>query len=103
MIPNWQNLDTLADAITSVEYYLERLAEDHVSQGEAILDVAEESLTSLGYAPYLALAVADNDLPPLEAEQVITDTVEVDFADTALPVLDDFASEQEPSDESWRI
>ena len=101
MIPNWQNLDTLADAITSVEYYLERLAEDHVSQGEAILDVAEESLTSLGYAPYLALAVADNDLLPLEAEQVITDTVEVDFADTALPVLDDFASEQEPSDESW--
>ena len=101
MIPNWQNLDTLADAITSVEYYLERLAEDHVSQGEAILDVAEESLTSLGYAPYLALAVADNDLPQLEAEQVITDTVEVDFADTALPVLDDFASEQEPSDESW--
>ena len=101
MIPNWQNLDTLADAITSVEYYLERLAEDHVSQGEAILDVAEESLTSLGYAPYLALAVADSDLPPLEAEQVITDTVEVDFADTALPVLDDFASEQEPFDESW--
>ena len=51
VIPNWQSLDTLADAITSVEYYLERLAEDHASQGESILDVAEESLTSLGYAP----------------------------------------------------
>ena len=48
-VPNWQNLDTLADAITSVEYYLERLSEDHAAQGDLILDVAEESLVSLGY------------------------------------------------------
>ncbi|HUD93657.1 hypothetical protein, partial [Sphingobium sp.] len=25
-VPDWQSLDTLADAITSVEYYLERLS-----------------------------------------------------------------------------
>ncbi|MFI8481881.1 Hpt domain-containing protein [Pseudomonas sp. NPDC078700] len=48
-VPNWQSLDTLADAITSVEYYLERLGDDHASQGNLILDVAEESLESLGY------------------------------------------------------
>ena len=48
-VPNWQDLDTLADAITSVEYYLERLSEDHAAQGDLILDVAEESLESLGY------------------------------------------------------
>ncbi|WP_103102837.1 Hpt domain-containing protein [Pseudomonas sp. LFM046] len=48
-VPNWQSLDTLADAITSVEYYLERLSEDHAAQGDLILDVAEESLTALGY------------------------------------------------------
>jgi chemosensory pili system protein ChpA (sensor histidine kinase/response regulator) len=48
-VPNWHNLDTLADAITSVEYYLERLVEDHASQGDLILDVAEESLAALGY------------------------------------------------------
>ncbi|HLD66355.1 MAG TPA: hybrid sensor histidine kinase/response regulator, partial [Pseudomonas sp.] len=48
-VPNWHNLDTLADAITSVEYYLERLAEDHATQGDLILDVAEESLETLGY------------------------------------------------------
>ncbi|SFP65770.1 chemosensory pili system protein ChpA (sensor histidine kinase/response regulator) [Geopseudomonas sagittaria] len=48
-VPSWQSLDTLADAITSVEYYLERIAEDHASQGDLILDVAEESLTALGY------------------------------------------------------
>ncbi|WXL28044.1 Hpt domain-containing protein [Ectopseudomonas mendocina] len=48
-VPNWQSLDMLADAITSVEYYLERLSEDHGSQGDMILDVAEESLANLGY------------------------------------------------------
>ncbi len=48
-IPDWQSLDTLADAITSVEYYLERLGEDGGSQGDLILDVAEESLQALGY------------------------------------------------------
>ncbi|QRY80945.1 Hpt domain-containing protein [Pseudomonas sp. PDNC002] len=49
-VPDWHSLDTLADAITSVEYYLERLSEDHSTQGDVILDVAEESLDSLGYS-----------------------------------------------------
>ncbi|MFU4559215.1 chemotaxis signal transduction system protein ChpA [Pseudomonas paraeruginosa] len=48
-VPDWQSLDTLADAITSVEYYLERLSEDHESQSDLILDVAEDSLANLGY------------------------------------------------------
>ncbi|WP_163836149.1 Hpt domain-containing protein [Spartinivicinus ruber] len=48
-IPQWQSLDTLADAITSVEYYLERLSEDNTAQNELILDVAEESLMHLGF------------------------------------------------------
>lgn len=41
-------LDTLADAITSIEYYLERLAEG-ISDNEDILRIAEESLASLGF------------------------------------------------------
>ncbi|MGI0118850.1 Hpt domain-containing protein [Zooshikella sp. RANM57] len=49
-VPQWQALDTLADAITSVEYYLERLAEGNTSQNELILDVAEESLVHLGFS-----------------------------------------------------
>ncbi len=48
-VPDWQSLDTLADAITSVEYYLERLSEDHASQSDLILDVAKDSLANLGY------------------------------------------------------
>lgn len=49
-VPSWPQLDALADALTSVEYYLERLAEG-ASQGEALLDVAEDSLAGLGYPP----------------------------------------------------
>ncbi|MBF7729987.1 Hpt domain-containing protein [Pseudomonas sp. N040] len=50
MVPNWQSLDTLADAITGLEYYLERISEDRTDQGEQILDVAEDSLEALGYS-----------------------------------------------------
>ncbi|OWJ90745.1 hybrid sensor histidine kinase/response regulator [Pseudomonas sp. A46] len=66
-VPNWQSLDTLADAITSVEYYLERLSEDHAAQGDLILDVAEESLAALGYPvqqkPSILDPVADAEPP----------------------------------------
>lgn len=48
-VPDWQVLDTLADAITSIDYYLERIVEPG-EQGDArILLVAEESVASLGY------------------------------------------------------
>lgn len=48
-VPSWQDLDCLADAITSVEYYLERLFEEHESKNDAILDMAQQSLAELGY------------------------------------------------------
>ncbi|SHK16740.1 chemosensory pili system protein ChpA (sensor histidine kinase/response regulator) [Marinobacter antarcticus] len=47
-VPDWKQLDTLADAITSIEYYLERLAEG-ISDNDDILRIAEESLASLGF------------------------------------------------------
>src|SRR5690554_3199700 len=47
-VPDWKQLDTLADAVTSIEYYLERLA-DGISDNDAILRVAEDSLASLGF------------------------------------------------------
>lgn len=46
--PDTTQLETLADALTSLEYYVEGLASrKHI--GESILDVAEESLKELGY------------------------------------------------------
>jgi chemosensory pili system protein ChpA (sensor histidine kinase/response regulator) len=75
-VPNWQNLDTLADAITSVEYYLERLAEDHASQGDLILDVAEESLESLGYPLKEKPSILDRVEPPAESFAPLADPLD---------------------------
>ncbi|MDQ8037681.1 MAG: Hpt domain-containing protein, partial [Pedobacter sp.] len=47
--PDWQEMDTLADVITSVEYYLERIAND-THGGDSILDIAERGLGKLGFA-----------------------------------------------------
>ncbi|WP_445937527.1 Hpt domain-containing protein, partial [Pseudomonas sp.] len=75
-VPNWQNLDTLADAITSVEYYLERLAEDHATQGDLILDVAEESLESLGYPLKEKPSILDRVEPPVETFAPLADPLD---------------------------
>ncbi|TDQ38124.1 Hpt domain-containing protein [Thiopseudomonas denitrificans] len=48
-VPGWQELDTLADAITSVDYYLERLHEDQTGDNELVLDTAALSMAALGY------------------------------------------------------
>ncbi len=48
-VPEWQMLDTLADAITSVEFYLDCLLGDTGAELDSILAVAEESAALLGY------------------------------------------------------
>ncbi len=48
--PDWEELDSLADVITSIEYYLERLSDDPEAASEQLLDVAETSLASLGFS-----------------------------------------------------
>lgn len=46
--PSEHTLETLADAITSIDYYLESM-EDNKPIGEGVLEVAEESIKELGY------------------------------------------------------
>lgn len=46
--PSIQTMETLADAITGVDYFLEGM-EDNKPIGEGILDVAEESMQELGF------------------------------------------------------
>ncbi|WP_061238546.1 Hpt domain-containing protein [Ectopseudomonas composti] len=75
-VPNWQSLDTLADAITSVEYYLERLAEDHGTQGDLILDVAEESLENLGYPLTEKPSILDRVEPQEESLAPLADPLQ---------------------------
>jgi chemosensory pili system protein ChpA (sensor histidine kinase/response regulator) len=47
-IPDWKQLDTLADAVTSIEYYLERLA-DGIGENDSVLALAEASFRELGF------------------------------------------------------
>ncbi|MCK0536820.1 Hpt domain-containing protein [Alcanivorax quisquiliarum] len=46
--PDWRSMDTLADAITSVEYYLERLTDDPDTSDDILL-LARDSVAALGY------------------------------------------------------
>ncbi|MFN3842081.1 MAG: Hpt domain-containing protein [Rehaibacterium terrae] len=56
-VPDARQLDTLADALTSIEYYLEALR-DHRARRDSILAIARDSLASLGYWPLPASARA---------------------------------------------
>ncbi|WP_407314552.1 Hpt domain-containing protein [Pseudomonas sp. nanlin1] len=60
--PGWAQLDNLADAISSIEYYLERLGEDAEAPDEPLLDLAERSLLAL--APARVDASAPVTPPP---------------------------------------
>ena len=48
-VPSWNLLDALADAITSIEYYLEFIGAQDDQAEEAILELAETSVAKLGY------------------------------------------------------
>jgi chemosensory pili system protein ChpA (sensor histidine kinase/response regulator) len=64
-VPEWQRLDSLADAITSIDYFLERMLEDRVIPDPRLLEIAEESIAELG-APIPEAPSA----PDLNATQV---------------------------------
>ncbi len=49
-VPSGRQLDTLADALASLEYYLEALREQRGNRDD-ILDIARNSLETLGYWP----------------------------------------------------
>jgi chemosensory pili system protein ChpA (sensor histidine kinase/response regulator) len=49
--PGWQQLDSLADVISGLEYYLERLSDDPQAPSEQLLDITQKSLASLGFYP----------------------------------------------------
>ncbi|MEI0776868.1 Hpt domain-containing protein [Pseudomonas aeruginosa] len=116
-VPDWQSLDTLADAITSVEYYLERLSEDHASQSDLILDVAEDSLANLGYTlkpnssapaePGLSgpAAIESPAAEPERPEAVVevAETAEQPPADTAPAEAAREDAPQLASDDNWTL
>ncbi|MGF6224657.1 Hpt domain-containing protein [Pseudomonas frederiksbergensis] len=90
--PGWQQLDSLADVITSIEYYLERLSDDPEAPGEHLLDVAEKGLASLGFFPIEQQVPTLKDvLSPSEA-LVMQDMQELDDPETVQSLADVLAS-----------
>ncbi|KZZ46283.1 hypothetical protein A3759_06880 [Thalassolituus sp. HI0120] len=60
--PQWSVLDTLADVLTGVEYFIERYSEKPNNAGEDLLDRAEESLLELPATEPLGDAIDDIEL-----------------------------------------
>ncbi len=91
--PEWRELDTLADAITSIEYYLERLG-DQLPGDEDILSIAEEAVASLGYPVERRMdddyaEAASEDAPMVTLDQV---AMEDDVPDVEIPELSESVS-----------
>ncbi|HEX2595259.1 MAG TPA: Hpt domain-containing protein, partial [Luteimonas sp.] len=75
-VPNGRQLDTLADALASLEYYLEALREQRANRDD-ILDIARNSLESLQYWP----------LPVAQAPAAVqVDDAVADAGELELPV-----------------
>ncbi len=72
-VPDAAQMDRLADALASLEYYLEALR-DHRPQRDRILELAEHGLVALGYWPV-----------PASAEQAIADAARPKTASVAVP------------------
>ena len=92
--PDFKSMDTLADAIASVEYYLECLDDDVIEDQDDTLSVAETSVASLGYAVavhHRAQQTYLEDAPEIEA---IDSVVPVDSAESVESVapVDSMAS-----------
>lgn len=91
-VPNGQQMDTLADALASLEYYLEAVR-DHRSGRGKILEVAERSLESLGYWPI------PEALPESAPDQVVSEAPvappQPEQAEAVAPVASEPAQPQE--------
>jgi chemosensory pili system protein ChpA (sensor histidine kinase/response regulator) len=86
-IPNSRHIDTFADAMTSVEYYLEALREQRANRDD-ILDITRNSLEALGYWPLPAarapatVAAAPEVAPAVET--VEPETIDLASIEAAL-------------------
>ncbi|HTO58110.1 MAG TPA: Hpt domain-containing protein, partial [Pseudomonadales bacterium] len=96
--PDWTELDAFADAISGIDYYLERLCADTAHPSEEILILVERSLTQLGYGegserakqplmppPVRPVSAPVREIAPAEPVRVIDD------ADAALESANDAA------------
>lgn len=95
-VPDWQMLDKLADAISGVDYYLERAAEDQQADNEDILDIAAASVAELGYA---IESLADLDLSTVARQEQPVDQQLDEVVEAHTPAL----AEEQTTDELAEI
>ncbi len=84
-IPTAEQMDLLADALTSVEYYLEAAREQRPNR-ERILDVTERSLSALGYWPVPPLRQRDA-AAAMVASPATGESLPAETAGTPVPVM----------------
>jgi chemosensory pili system protein ChpA (sensor histidine kinase/response regulator) len=87
-IPNSRQLDTFADALASIEYYLEALREQRANRDD-ILDITRNSLENLGYWPLPAERAPAVEAPAVEtpvAERPAVVSPEIVSVEVAPPV-----------------
>lgn len=65
--PSWDEMDTIADAISGVEYYLECLSEDNHAD-ESVLSIAAESMAKLDYK-------VEGEESVVEVEESVTEEI----------------------------
>ncbi|MFV2089673.1 MAG: Hpt domain-containing protein, partial [Pseudomonadales bacterium] len=68
--PSWQEMDQFADAISGVDYYLERVGEESSFGVEDVLDLVERSLSTLGvdFSVVVGADTATVDMPVASAD-----------------------------------
>src|SRR5699024_8760002 len=122
--PEWSELDALADAITSIDYYLKRLSDDEEGTGTELIQIAQNSVALLGFPVAESAAeeeitldaedgaedigVSSTDeltlaLPeveePSEDEFFVAELPQVDFSDEPEPAVEASEPEVEDSDD----
>jgi chemosensory pili system protein ChpA (sensor histidine kinase/response regulator) len=91
-IPNSRQLDTFADALASVEYYLEALREQRANRDD-ILDITRNSLETLGYWPLPAERVRSAATPVVAAPAAVETPAPTPVDTTPAPALEEVAIE----------
>ncbi len=95
--PDWQALDNFADAISGIDYYLERLSEQSRAAGNDILELVESSLRTLGYADVdpgpAELTPEAGTLPEQAADSEAASAPALEEPELDAPVSDAFESE----------
>ena len=83
--PEWQEMDALADAISGVDYYLERLADENSLGADDILELVQRSLEALGYGGADELPVTVEAPTFIASDSPADDAVEIELPQEALP------------------